>query len=107
MDMDMDDVVHGMVRTIIGGRLGAKGLGVVTGGILELHGSFSGTAWTRLSRTANAGDTSITVSDDVSYWEVGHMICIASTDFGYTINDTLLPLTEQHGYGEAWSWGSQ
>ncbi len=49
-------------------------------GKLELYGDDTGRAWTRLSSTAPAGATSITV-DDAGGWKAGDVIAIASTDY--------------------------
>ena len=49
-------------------------------GKLEVYGDDTGRAWTRLSTTAPAGATSISV-DDASGWREGDRIAIASTDY--------------------------
>ena len=45
------------------------------------NGFFSkvGVTWTRLSQTANAGDTTIMVKDSVDSWQVGSEVVIAMT----------------------------
>ena len=62
--------------------MGGKGLFVFGGGVLDLHGSFDGTAWTRLAATAQPDDTQITL-DDVTGWQVGDQIVIAPSGFDY------------------------
>ena len=56
---------------------GAKTL-AVREGTLDLHGKPIEVTWTRLSQTAEPGDTTITLQDTVN-WEVGGRIVIAST----------------------------
>ncbi|XP_052804443.1 fibrocystin-L-like isoform X2 [Mya arenaria] len=48
-------------------------------GTLDLHGTAIVNTWTRLATTANAGDTTITIEDDISDWNVGDEIVIATT----------------------------
>ena len=49
-------------------------------GQLEMHGVTRAVTWTRLNSTANAGDTSITLDDNVD-WMVGEEIVLAGTVF--------------------------
>jgi hypothetical protein len=51
----------------------------VRNGTIEMHGKNVGVTWTKLSITANMGDSSITVKDSVSAWPVGGLIVIATT----------------------------
>jgi cell migration-inducing and hyaluronan-binding protein len=60
------------------GGMGDRGI-MISGGTLNLHGDRTHT-WTKLSETALAGSTRIEVLD-VSGWEVGDQIVLASTDF--------------------------
>ena len=62
--------IHGM---------GDKVLGVMSGS-LELHGQLRGPDWTRLMRTASAGDTELTLESPVN-WQPGDRLVLASTDF--------------------------
>lgn len=51
------------------------------GSAIEIHGADAAKAdWTRLSATAEAGDTRLTLEAPTG-WEVGDVIAIASTDF--------------------------
>ena len=56
---------------------GAKVLGL-RDGIVDMHGANVGQTWTRLSATAVAGATQITLLQPVS-WPVGSVIVIATT----------------------------
>jgi hypothetical protein len=64
-----EDVMAGM---------GDRGI-MISGGTLNLHGDRTHT-WTKLSKTANAGATSIEVLN-ASGWRVGDEIILASTDY--------------------------
>lgn len=61
--------------------MGDKALGVMAGGVLEIHGQ-PRTRWLRLTQTAEAGATELTVARPVN-WRVGDRIVIAATDFDY------------------------
>ena len=61
------------------GMMGAKFIGAMSGGKVELHGQPK-LSWTQLNATATAGRTYITLKEPVD-WEVGDRIVIASTDF--------------------------
>src|SRR5262252_48112 len=52
---------------------------MLMGGTLSLHGNRTN-SWTKLSKTADAGSTSIDVVNAAG-WRVGDMIVLASTDF--------------------------
>ncbi len=58
--------------------MGDRGI-MLSGGTLNLHGGTTNT-WTKLSKTAEAGATSIEVLD-ARGWKVGDEIVLASTDF--------------------------
>ena len=60
------------------GGMGDRGI-LLSGGTLNLHGNQKNT-WTKLTRTAAAGSTSIQVSN-ASGWRVGDEIVLASTDY--------------------------
>src|SRR5690606_30146191 len=60
------------------GGMGDRGI-MISGGTLNLHGNRTHT-WTKLSKTAEAGATSIEVLD-ASGWKAGDQIVLASTDF--------------------------
>lgn len=59
--------------------MGAKLIGVMGGGRLELHGTIK-QSWSQLNATAEKGATSI-ILKEVTDWSVGDEIVIASTDF--------------------------
>jgi cell migration-inducing and hyaluronan-binding protein len=58
--------------------MGDRGI-MISAGTLNLHGDRKN-AWTKLVKTAKAGDNSIEVLD-ASQWRVGDQIVLASTDF--------------------------
>lgn len=58
--------------------MGAKVLGVMDGGVLELHGE-KRVGWTRLAATAAAGATQLQLERAVD-WRAGDHLVIASTD---------------------------
>ncbi|MCX7036018.1 MAG: transmembrane domain-containing protein [Proteobacteria bacterium] len=60
------------------GGMGDRGI-LLSGGTLNLHGNQKNT-WTKLTRTAAAGSTSIQVGN-ASGWRVGDEIVLASTDY--------------------------
>ncbi|WP_018465837.1 G8 domain-containing protein [Calidithermus timidus] len=60
-------------------NMGAKVLGVMGAGVLELHGKPYISSWTRLGATAAKGATEIVLEKAVD-WPVGAEIVIASTD---------------------------
>src|SRR5690606_1551954 len=64
-----EDVMAGM---------GDRGI-MISGGTLNLHGNRTN-AWTKLSKTAEAGATSIEVLK-AAQWKVGDEIILASTDY--------------------------
>ncbi|WP_239373459.1 G8 domain-containing protein [Frankia sp. Cj5] len=73
------------IRLILDGRptdntmgMGADVLGSM-GGRIEIHGRDSGHTWTKLSQTANAGATTLSLIDPVS-WRTGDLIVVASSD---------------------------
>lgn len=49
-------------------------------GTIDMHGIKRLTTWSRLSQTAEAGDTSISVLEETD-WTVGEEIVIATTSF--------------------------
>ncbi len=57
-------------------------------GRLELHGANRGQSWLHLSRTATAGDTTLTLERNPE-WHVGDELVIASTDFDPQQAETL------------------
>ena len=61
-----------------GPNLGAKALGVF--GFADLHGLDVGVSWTKLAATASAGDSSLELSEAVS-WAEGSEIVISTTSY--------------------------
>lgn len=59
--------------------MGGKTIGVMEGGVLELHGETRQT-WMHLSATAPKGATQISV-EDANDWRVGDQVVLASTDY--------------------------
>lgn len=57
--------------------MGTKGIGVHRGGSIDLHG-YQYYTWTRLSKTAMPGDTTIWLQDSVN-WEVGQRVVVITT----------------------------
>jgi len=70
--------MYGNVRSIELPIFGSKVV-AVRNGTIEMHGKNVGVTWTKLSATANIGDTSIMVKDSVSNWPIGGQIVIATT----------------------------
>eukprot|EP00731_Ephydatia_muelleri_P028251 Em0019g1124a len=64
---------------------GAKTL-AVREGTLELHGQPLNVTWTRLAKTANAGDRTLYLTQAVD-WQVGGSVVIAATGFVQTENE--------------------
>jgi cell migration-inducing and hyaluronan-binding protein len=62
--------------------IGAKVLGAINGGAIELHGE-KRVAWTRLAATAAAGATQLQLERTVD-WRPGDHLVLASTDFDPT-----------------------
>lgn len=60
--------------------MGTKGIGVSSGGAIDVHGVSPQPTWTRLSETAYQNSTSITLTQPVD-WQIGNSIVIATTDF--------------------------
>ena len=67
---------------------GAKTL-AVRNGTLDLHGKPIMNTWTCLSSTVRAGERVLTVKHNVSDWEVGGLIVIASTSYSRRENEEL------------------
>lgn len=81
---DATIMLHGHVRCIELPIYGCKVLGVRKGA-LELHGRPVNNTWTHLAITADANSTEITLVDDVSDWQVGDDIIIASTNHRHSM----------------------
>jgi hypothetical protein len=64
-----------------GGKLGSKGLAATSGSTIEVHGNVQGPVWTRLRLTANPGDRTIHLQEQVQ-WKKGDRIIVTSTDYG-------------------------
>merc|ERR1712016_311814 len=61
-----------------GPNLGAKALGVF--GFADMHGKDVGVSWTKLAATASAGDTTLELSEAVT-WPEGSEIVISTTSY--------------------------
>lgn len=61
---------------------GNKGIGCINCKF-SMHGKKIGTTWTMISQAALAGATTINVEGDISDWENGDEIVIASTDLDH------------------------
>jgi hypothetical protein len=79
--------MYGNVRSIELPIFGSK-VTAVRNGTIEMHGKNVGVTWTKLSATANAGDTTITVKDSVSNWPIGGQIAIATTGDFQSMGET-------------------
>ena len=64
---------------------GAKTL-ALREGVIDMHGKPINVTWTRLAKTAEAGDNQIELQDYVD-WEVGGKIVLASTSFSQRENE--------------------
>ncbi|MFY0651776.1 MAG: DUF1593 domain-containing protein [Cyclobacteriaceae bacterium] len=62
-----------------------KGIIVMDGGTLELHGK-KRKSWTNIAATADAGSSQITLKEAVE-WEVGDIIALTSTDLAMKANN--------------------
>lgn len=70
--------MYGNVRSTELPIFGSK-VTALRNGTIEMHGKNIGVTWTKLSVTANVGDSSITVKDSVINWPIGGQIVIATT----------------------------
>ncbi|XP_064635838.1 fibrocystin-L-like [Lineus longissimus] len=70
--------MHGNLRATELPIYGAKAL-AVRNGTLDLHGKPIANTWTKLTGTAAAGTNTLTVGHDVTDWEVGSKLILAST----------------------------
>jgi hypothetical protein len=61
--------------------MGTRGIMVMSGGSLELHGTPSALTWTKLNDHAMQGATEIVLKDEVVDWKCGDEIVIAPTDY--------------------------
>ena len=56
--------------------MGTKGIIVMTGGLLKLHGELR-LAWTQLTANADVGATTMILKDDASTWRAGDKLALA------------------------------
>ena len=63
-----------------------KFLVAMEGGVVQMHGE-TRTAWARLAKTLNKGDTTLEL-DTTPTWRTGDKIVVASTDFDYEQAET-------------------
>ena len=80
-------VIYGHTLSTELPEYGAKVLGLREG-VIDMHGRPLNVTWTKLSATANIGDTEIHLKDWVP-WEVGGNIVVASTSFSQRENEYL------------------
>ena len=81
-------------KTPLSSGMGNKVL-AVQGGSLELYGQ-SKLSWTRLNKTAKAGDSELVLETEVD-WQPGDHIVIASTDFDYAqAEERIVKFVEGH-----------
>jgi len=79
--------------------LGSKGIGVATGGTIQIVGSTPALTWTRLSGTAVNGSSQITLQNAPG-WSVGDEIVVSSTDYSQTFSwQTQLPSSTSYLMG--------
>lgn len=64
----------------MGGFMGTRGIAVMNGGALELHGATPDVLWTKLGAHAADGTTSLTLAESVQ-WNVNDEVVIGPTDF--------------------------
>lgn len=70
-DIDLDEDINGM---------GTRGIVVMGGGQLELHGATPDVLWTKIGTHAEVGSKTLELVENVD-WEVGDEIVIAPTDY--------------------------
>jgi len=68
--------------------MGTKGIAVVSGGVLKLHGECR-LSWTKMTASAAVGATQIQLSDSASSWRVGDQIVVVSSSFDPREAETL------------------
>jgi hypothetical protein len=69
-----DDVL----QSIMG--MGTRGIMVMDGGTLSLHGAPPAVAWTKIAEHINAGQTAMTLAEPVD-WQPGDQVVLAPTDY--------------------------
>src|SRR5262249_3429154 len=52
---------------------------VCCGGRMDFHGAPLSRTWVKLGQTAKAGDTKLTVSEEVTGWQVGDLVMLTAT----------------------------
>ena len=88
--------IHGHVRSTELPVYGAKSIALRTG-YLGLHGKHILHTWTKLSTTANVGDTSIDLIFPVPGWKAGDEIVIASTSKSLRENEVRIITSLSNG----------
>ena len=79
-------IMYGNVLSTELPLFGAKTL-AVRNGTVDFHGKPILNTWTRLSATAEKGSKTISVQDDVSDWEAGGKLVIATTSYSQRENE--------------------
>eukprot|EP01094_Clydonella_sp_ATCC50884_P004567 TRINITY_DN13609_c0_g1_i1.p1 TRINITY_DN13609_c0_g1~~TRINITY_DN13609_c0_g1_i1.p1 ORF type:complete len:1433 (-),score=246.70 TRINITY_DN13609_c0_g1_i1:56-4168(-) len=69
---------HSEAGTMPSPHVGRKGLAVVKGGEVDIHGKLFHHTWSRLASSVSIGDDRILLQDDVN-WEVGQQVVIATS----------------------------
>ncbi len=82
-------VMYGNVLSTELPLFGAKTL-AVRNGTVDFHGKPINNTWTKLSATAEKGAMTIFVQDDVSDWDVGGKLVIASTSYSPNENEEVI-----------------
>ena len=59
--------------------IGAKAIGGL--GSIRMHGCAPQNTWTQVKTSVNAGDSSFTVTGDITGWKVGDRLFVATSDF--------------------------
>ncbi len=74
--------------------MGTRGIMVMGGGVLSLHGAPPAVAWTKIGEYLDAGETDMTLSEQVG-WSAGDQVVLAPTDFHTFTPTANLAVTER------------
>lgn len=74
--------------------MGTRGIMVMGGGTLSLHGTPPAVPWTKIGDHVAAGQTTIALSEAVD-WKAGDQVVLAPTDFHTTTPTATLAVTER------------
>jgi len=81
-----------LLQSIMG--MGTRGIMVMGGGTLALHGAPPAVAWTKIADHVAAGQTSMSLVDAVD-WQAGDQVVLAPTDFHTVTPTAQLGITER------------